>query len=300
MITQDISVIFYKVGIVIVNYNRGKLVREMVQLFSRYDTITQIVIVDNCSTDDSRVLLRAIEKGKVKCIYPGRNEGYARGNNIGIKFLREECKCDYCFIVNPDVFFEENVIKSIVDAFEQHSEFAILTCARIDPLSTIPHLQYTTRVFDTFWLQFLSYFNVARHYYLLKRYGVYQYDASEICVKQIAVAPGSFFGIRMSTFPDGMILDEGTFLYGEEDLLAMRCRQLGVKEGFLSNVVYEHRHIQHSTTLSHKSIAPIKLAMRSKRYFQQKYLTLNLMQRIAISIAEKISLFERFIIMYIN
>ncbi len=288
-----------RIGVVIVNYNRGKLVLEMAQVFAGYDTISQVVIVDNCSTDNSRTLLNTIDSGKIKSIYPEINEGYARGNNIGLKYLRDDCGCDYCFIVNPDVFFEENVIKAIVDVFEQQSEYVVLTCARIDPLATKPQLQYTTRVFDTFWLQFLSYFNVARHYYLLKRYGVYQYNTSEQGVKQIAVAPGSFFGIRMCAFPGTMVLDEGTFLYGEEDLLAMKCRQLGLMEGYLSNVVYEHRHIQHSTTLSKRTILPIKHAMKSKRYFQQKYMRLNSIQKCLLTIAEKMSLMERYIILKI-
>lgn len=289
-----------RIGIVIVNYNRGILVLEMAQVFAGYDTISQVVIVDNCSTDNSRTLLKAVDDKNIKCIYPDINEGYARGNNLGLKYLREECGCDYCFIVNPDVFFEENVIKTIVDVFEQQSEYVVLTCARIDPLATKAQLQYTTRVFDTFWLQFLSYFNAARHYYLLKRYGVYQYNTSECNVKQIAVAPGSFFGIRMCAFPNSTVLDEGTFLYGEEDLLAMKCCKLGMKEGYLSNVVYEHRHIQHSTTLGKKSIIPIKHAMKSKRYFQQKYMRLNGIQKCLLTIAEKISLMERYIILKIK
>ena len=289
-----------RIGIVIVNYNRGRLVLEMAQVFAGYDTISQVVIVDNCSTDNSRTLLKTISSKNIKCIYPDINEGYARGNNLGLKYLREECGCDYCFIVNPDVYFEEKVINRIVDAFEQQLDYAIITCARIDPLSTTPQIQYSTRVLDTFFLQFLSYFNLARHYYLLKRYGVYHYNTSECGIRQIAVAPGSFLGIRMKAFPDSTVMDEGTFLYGEEDLLAMRCQQLGLKEGFISNVVYEHRHIQYSTTLIKKSILPIKYGMRSKRYFQNKYLNLNIIEKLLIVLAEKISLLERRIILLIK
>ena len=256
--------------------------------------------MDNCSTDDSRQVLSGINEDKIKCIFLEENLGYAKGNNIGLKYLTKEKKCDYCFVVNPDVFFKEHVIKGIVDAFENYLDFAIITSARIDPQVTAQQIQYTTRIYDTFWLQFLSYFNLARHYYLLKRYGVYKYDTNDKNLKEIAVAPGSFFGIRMSAFPDGIVLDEGTFLYGEEDLLAMRCRQLGVKEGFVSNVVYEHRHIQHSTTLSKKSTLPIKYAMKSKRYFQQKYMHLNCVQKSLITIAEKLSLMERFLILGIK
>lgn len=284
-------------GLVIVNYNRGKLVREMAQFFSKYNSIDNVVVVDNCSSDNSREELMLMDNKKIKLILSSRNVGYAKGNNLGLTYLHDEKKCDYCFIVNPDVFFEEKVIIEILNAFEYNPDYGIITSARIDPLATIPQIQYTIRIYDTFWLQFLSYFNFARHYYLLKRYGVYHFISSENHIKQIAIAPGSFFGIRMNSFPDSKILDEGTFLYGEEELLAMKCRVLGIKEGFVSSVVYEHRHILHSTTLNNKSILPVKYMLTSKRYFQKKYLHLNMVERWLLLLAEKISLAERYMIM---
>ena len=287
-------------GIVIVNYNRGQLVHEIVHVFANYRNIDYIVIVDNFSTDDSRRILKAIGHEKIKCLFPERNEGYSRGNNIGLKWLREEKGCDYCFIVNPDVFFEEQVIRVVVDAFEQNPDYAIITTARIDPMASVPQIQYSTKVYDTFWLQFLSYFNLARHYYLLKKYGVYNYDTNDKRLRKIGVAPGSFFGIRMSSFLNGIVLDEGTFLYGEEDLLSMKCQQMNLKVGYLSSVVYEHRHIQHSTTLSKKSIMPIRHALKSKRYFQEKYLKLNFVQKGLLHLAERWSLVERYIIMCVK
>ncbi len=286
-----------KIGLVIVNYNRGKLVANIIHTFSSYNSVSAIVIVDNCSTDNSREILCGIQENKVNCIFTESNEGYARGNNIGLKYLNEQCGCDYCFVVNPDVYFKEDIILSIVEAFEMNLEYAVITCARIDPQATDPQLQYTTRVYDTFCLQFLSYFSFVRHYYLLKKYGVYQIDTTHKCIKEIGCAPGSFFGIRMSAFPESKVLDEGTFLYGEEDFLAMKCKLTGLKIGYLPYIIYEHRHIQHSTTLSGKSMAPVKYALKSKRYFQKKYLHLNVFERLAIKIAEKICLFERLVIM---
>lgn len=295
-----------RAGLVFVNYNRGHLVSEIIGAFSNYSSLSAIVVVDNCSTDDSRLLLSELERNgtshrkggmTLTCLFPEENLGYAKGNNLGLQYLREICKCEYCFVVNPDVYFIEDVINSIIDAFENNPDYAIITSARIDPLAEKPQLQYMTRVYDTFNLQFLSYFNLARHYYLLKKYGVYTYDTRKSDLIDIAVAPGSFFGIRMNAFPDGKVLDERTFLYGEEDLLSMKCKKMGLKIGFLSNVIYEHRHIQHSTTLGKKSVKPIKYALTSKRYFQKKYVHLNTLQRGLLLLAEKISLFERYIIL---
>ena len=58
----------YKVGIVILNYNRGKLVAEISRTFATYDSIDEILIVDGNSKDDSAQILRNLNVAKIKCL----------------------------------------------------------------------------------------------------------------------------------------------------------------------------------------------------------------------------------------
>ena len=238
-----------KVGLVILNYNRGSLVLDIASDFCKYDCIDEIAIVDNCSTDNSREILVRHNNKKINILFSKENSGYAKGNNLGLKFLKEK-GCKYCFVVNP----------------------------------------------DTFWLQFLNYFNLSRHYYLLRKFYVYSYDSSNKEIIDIAEALGSFFGIRMEYFPDGNVLDEGTFLYWEEQLLGFKVKQMGYKIGYVSTCRYEHRHIQYSATTNDKSLKLFKYNLQSQRYLQEKYLQFNAFQRFLIDIAEKCSLVERWII----
>lgn len=284
-----------KVGLVILNYNRGSLVLDIASDFCKYDCIDEIAIVDNCSTDNSREILVRHNNKKINILFSKENSGYAKGNNLGLKFLKEK-GCNYCFVVNPDVFFKENVIRTVVDYLDCNPSYAIITCAQIDPLSKTPSCQYGTRLYDTFWLQFLNYSNLSRHYYLLRKFYVYSYDSSNKEIIDIAEALGSFLGIRMEYFPEGNVLDEGTFLYWEEQLLGFKVKQMGYKIGYVSTCRYEHRHIQYSATTNDKSLKLFKYNLQSQRYLQEKYLQFNAFQRFLIDIAEKCSLVERWII----
>lgn len=286
-----------KTGIVIVNYNKGQLVADIARKFSEYENIDSIVIVDNLSSDNSREVITGILNEKISCIFQSKNEGYAKGNNIGLKYLQQEKRCQYGFVVNPDVFFKEDVIDIICKYFDENEDYAILTCAQIDPSSKKPCWQYATGIYNTFWLHFLSYFNLVRHYYLLKKFNVYTWDPEYSGIIEAAEVPGSFYGIRMNCFYEGAVLDEGTFLYWEERLLGMRVKQMGYKLGYISECHYEHRHTKHSATTNTKSLTLFKYNLQSQRYFQQKYLHFNCLQRDMIRMAEFISTIERWIIM---
>jgi len=285
-----------RIGIVIVNFNRSRLVAEIVSIFSGYAVIDQIAVVDNCSTDNSREVLLSVESDKVKVIFAESNGGYARGNNLGLAYLRENRHCDICFVVNPDVFFEANVIETVVKYMEKNPDYAIMTCAQTDPMSKTPSCQYGKRLFDTFWIQFLNYFNLPRHYYILKKFYVYSYDINHKDVLGIAEALGSFFGIRMSCFDGGNVFDEGTFLYWEEQLLGFKVKQMGYKIGFVSTCIYEHRHIQYSATTNDKSLKLFRYSLQSQRYLQEKYLHFNAIQKTIVRLAEKVAIVERWFI----
>lgn len=285
-----------KIGLVIVNYNRGHLVKEMVELYLNYSCIDSIVIIDNVSSDQSLEILKSISDSKVKLFIQNENLGYAKGNNVGLRYLYDELQYEYAFIVNPDVYFNENVIKRIVDAFETHLDYAVISSARIDPDSKIPNLQYCKSYYGTYWQMLLSLLNVTRHFYLQKKYAVYDYDTSNHELQEVCVIPGSFFGIRLKYLKDIGYLDEGTFLYGEEQCLATKIERKGYKEGFVSDVIYEHRHIRNSTTTADLSLSSFKYNICSKLYYARKYMNLNILAYCFLRIVAKISLIEMYII----
>ena len=66
----------YKIGLSVVNYNVSSKIIELVKKIIDYDTIDNIVIVDNGSTDNSLEELKTISKyKKIKLINAKFNGG---------------------------------------------------------------------------------------------------------------------------------------------------------------------------------------------------------------------------------
>jgi GT2 family glycosyltransferase len=74
---------------------------------------TEIIVVDNCSTDDS------LERLKTKypaCTYlnASDNLGFARGSNIGMRYAFEQ-KADFVILLNNDVEVTPNFIEALIE-----------------------------------------------------------------------------------------------------------------------------------------------------------------------------------------
>ena len=101
-----------KVGIIVLNYNSYNLSKEIVKKSIEMDIINKIVLIDNNSEDDFDQFVNELNNNKVLYIKNNENGGYAKGNNIGLKYLYDN-NYDIGFIVNPDVDFREDTIEKI-------------------------------------------------------------------------------------------------------------------------------------------------------------------------------------------
>ena len=84
--------------------NKSKSISKEIQFMNSID---KIVVVDNCSTDNSYVQLKEFENEKIHVVQSEKNGGYGYGNNIGIDYLKN--LVDYIIVANPDVVFKESV-----------------------------------------------------------------------------------------------------------------------------------------------------------------------------------------------
>ena len=86
-----------KTGFVVVNYNDYETTEKIIKNIYNYKIIDKIVIVDNCSTDDSLTKLEELSDKKISIIKSDKNGGYASGLNIGAKYLIKKYKeCNSC------------------------------------------------------------------------------------------------------------------------------------------------------------------------------------------------------------
>lgn len=104
-----------KVYIILLNYNGWKDTVECVKSLAVIKgTDTHIVVVDNCSTDDSVEKLKAELPDEVTLLQADENNGFSAGNNIGIRYALKN-QADYVLLLNNDTVTDQDFLTPLVE-----------------------------------------------------------------------------------------------------------------------------------------------------------------------------------------
>lgn len=101
-----------KVSIVITAYNVGRFIRESVlsALHQLYADV-EVVVVEDCSTDDTREVLRKLEREwpELRVVQNAENRGAGASRRAGI----EASSGDYVLLLDGDDFLEDDFVESL-------------------------------------------------------------------------------------------------------------------------------------------------------------------------------------------
>ena len=92
------------ISIIIPNYNKEKYIEKCVDSVLKQSYMPkEIIIVDDCSTDNSRRIIEKLTKENetIKLIYPKTNGGVSKARNLG---LQNACY-DYVTFIDSDDFY---------------------------------------------------------------------------------------------------------------------------------------------------------------------------------------------------
>lgn len=110
-----------KLGVVVLNYNNYEETEKCVNSILKQKMVKmEIVIVDNGSINQSyNKLFDLFDKySNIHLIKSKINLGYAKGNNLGIEYLKN-IGINCIFVANSDLYFaSENTMKQILDSYE--------------------------------------------------------------------------------------------------------------------------------------------------------------------------------------
>ncbi len=125
-----------KLSIIIVTWNTADITLQCVKSLHRHLPQSEIIIVDNASTDKTVAILK-------KLIYPQiivnpRNLGYAAACNLGAK----KSTGDYLVFLNSDIELINNSLSQMLDYYRSHSNIGL-----IGPQFLYPNLQPQASVF---------------------------------------------------------------------------------------------------------------------------------------------------------
>jgi GT2 family glycosyltransferase len=116
-----------KVGIIIVTYNSQKDIGRLLDsiIIQDYNDL-MVYVIDNNSTDKTLDIAHSYQsKLSMQIIFSRINQGFARGNNIGIKRAIED-GCEYVFILNPDIQLEERCVDILVNRIKSDKNIGVI------------------------------------------------------------------------------------------------------------------------------------------------------------------------------
>ena len=242
---------FFDISIIILHYNGAVLTGNCINnlLGLNWSNITyHIIVVDNASPDGSGRILseKYASNPHIDVLVLDKNEGFARGNNAGIKHASSKFNSDLMILSNNDIIIEDfDLPQKLVSIYEK-TLFSVLgpdiySISRNyhqspirDHYLDINELNEKIRNID----------KVLRKLYILDKIKIYNFLRS---IKKIisptnpnavdynkhqegVVLQGAFFALSkkyLDVYPDGLY--PGTFLYMEEDLLNYRVKKANLK-----------------------------------------------------------------------
>ena len=114
-------------SIIVVNFNNGKLLNESLKsVFQQSYEFTEVIVVDDFSTDNSIEILRKYKK-KIKLIQNKNKTPYGSYNQMNCYykgFLKS--KGDFIIFLDSDDYFKKNKIKILIKTFRKNKNLKLI------------------------------------------------------------------------------------------------------------------------------------------------------------------------------
>lgn len=277
-----------QVAIIILQYGNSAATVDCIRSVADHNTaLVKFIVVDNGSPCESdRAQLSEAMVGlfgsvlevddqftpvkplpAVTIVKSAVNDGYARGNNKGLRLAYADSEIDYVLILNNDTLFVEDIIPKLVDDVDTLPDAALVT-----PLLYKKDLEGVD-------------VNCARNYNSMRDSAIVNFLLSNCPpslyrrryvpvdpatgVHQVSVVSGSCMMCRKKVFERAGSFDPGTFLYWEENILAEKIRRMGLRNYVDTDL--KCIHLGASTTRRIKSYEIIRHSIDSQLYYARNY-----------------------------
>lgn len=211
------------ISVVIVNFNTGNLLSEMLQsLFKTSSGCTfEIFVVDNASSDNSVALAESKEL-PVTYLKNDRNVGFSRANNQAIRLTSGR----YILLLNPDVLIESDTLPKMVRFMDMNAGIGASGCKVLLPDGSLD--KACKRGFPTLTNAVYKFIGVDRLFPKSKKFAGYNLNyLSDNEPNEVDCLVGAFMMVRRETLVDVGVLDEQFFMYGEDIDWCYRIKEAG-------------------------------------------------------------------------
>ena len=300
-------------SIIILNYNNSSDTINCIKSVLQYNTYpVKFIVVDNGSPNpsvieeldsflketfqddyfkvDEFMLMQSQNLPKATFLVSKNNDGYAVGNNKGLKLAYADSSIDKVLILNNDILFIEDFLPKLSEKLKTLPDAAIVsplllkrdkkeidyTCARLS-------VGITEMIYQNICYTFRKSTNIDLNRCILYKEPKFLTEQSV----QIDLPSGSCMLFYKKMFERIGSFDPGTFLYYEEDILYQKIN----KERLINYICPQLRcvHLGAASTKKVKfSYASFLKSRESQRYYVHKFMKPNFLALIVYELTRSV------------
>jgi len=198
--------------------NPATILAQTIHSFLSATQDSKLFLIDNSPTDQLKYLAY---DPRITYIFNSRNIGFGAGHNISLRKIVNESK--YHLVLNPDVYFERNVLTTLYDYMEHDPNIGLIMPkvlypdGRLQPVCKL--LPSPKTLIVRRFLNFLTSMHEKENY---------QYELHSSGYDKIINAPflsGCFMFLRTEALRTVGLFDERFFLYTEDTDLSRRIHK---------------------------------------------------------------------------
>jgi GT2 family glycosyltransferase len=123
-----------KIYTIVITYNGSKWIDKCFGNLVNSSIPLRILAIDNGSTDNTPSIIQK-KFPQVEIIETKENLGFAKANNIGIKYALNH-NADYVFLLNQDAWIENDTIEKLLDTFQKNKQIGIASPVHLNGSKT--------------------------------------------------------------------------------------------------------------------------------------------------------------------
>jgi GT2 family glycosyltransferase len=205
-------------SVVIVNWNTREMLRDCLAslLPATHGLASEVIVVDNASTDGSPAMVRA-DFPSVRLIESPENLGFAAGNNLALRQVRGR----HVLLLNSDTLVRGDVLGKAVAWLDATPAAGVIGPLVLNADGSHQHSCSSFPTLRNLALQLFGVTRIAR----LDGYRLTGWDRS--VERRVDVVSGAAMFVRRAAIGEVGLLDEAFFFYGEETDWCRRFARAG-------------------------------------------------------------------------
>ena len=253
---------------VIVTHNHAEYIEQCLKSCTKsLESVNgEIIVVDNCSTDGTKELLKKFEN-QITIIHNTHRMGFSANNNKAIRLAKGR----YIFILNPDTSFIPHVVKGLLETAKQIKNLGLLAPQLI---YSDGNIQPSCRRFPTLG-SFLVRRTPLRFFFTNSKQNAKHLMHDQIKEDEFKVdwVLGACMLIPREVLNRIGLFDERFFLYVEDIDLCYRIHQAGIDVVYTNKYQIMHHHLAESDhkLLGKKSLYHFNSMIRFVLKYKLKY-----------------------------